>query len=69
MTYAYVGRAECGCIRAITVDRGDKYTGKTVAEFIEDGLTVERMAVDPVDGIRIDHCLHGEMVRKSEEAV
>lgn len=68
MTYAYVGRAECGCIQAMTVDRGDHDTGQSVAEMIENGLTVDRVAYSEVQEMRLDHCPHGAMVRKSEEA-
>lgn len=43
--YAYIGRAKCGCVVAAAVDEGDRATAKDVAEFIEAGLTVERVTV------------------------
>ena len=44
--HVYVGRAPCGCVRAITSDHGDKETGQSVAEFIAEGLTIERVAFE-----------------------
>lgn len=43
----YIGRAKCGCVIAATVDDGKdpKRVAKDVAEFIADGLTVERSTV------------------------
>jgi hypothetical protein len=52
----------------MTVDRGDHDTGQSVAEMIENGLTVDRVAYSEVQEMRLDHCPHGAMVRKSEEA-
>lgn len=45
-SFCYVGKAPCGCIQAICLDRGNKQTATDVAEFIEMGLTVERVTVD-----------------------
>jgi hypothetical protein len=42
-THAYIGRKACGCVVAVSVDTMDKETGKSVAEFITDGLTIERV--------------------------
>lgn len=42
-THHYVGRAPCGCVYASCYDLGDKDTARTVAEWIKDGLTVERL--------------------------
>jgi hypothetical protein len=46
----YIGRCKCGAIVAACVDTPDrkKETAKDVAEFISDGLTVERMSVEDV---------------------
>ena len=44
--YAYIGRAECGCIRAASVDGRDKDTAKDVARFVRDGLVVERVTIE-----------------------
>jgi hypothetical protein len=42
-THVYVGRKECGCVIALATDMRDKHTGDNVAEFISDGLTVDRV--------------------------
>jgi hypothetical protein len=44
--YSYIGRAACGCVVAVTVDdpTDRKHTGQRVAEFIVDGLVIERMS-------------------------
>lgn len=43
-THVYIGRAACGCIRAVTVDdpADPKWTAKHVGLSIKDGLTVTR---------------------------
>lgn len=46
--HSYIGRASCGCVLAATVDEGDKRTAEAVAEFISDGLTIERVTHDYV---------------------
>ena len=38
----YVARRECGCVVGLATDLRDKSTGEAVAEFIADGLTVDR---------------------------
>ena len=45
--YSYIGRAACGCVVAVTTDdpTDRKHTGRRVAEFIADGLTIERMSI------------------------
>lgn len=43
MSQTYVARRSCGCVRAAVIDYGDKYTAATVAQYIRDGYTVERM--------------------------
>jgi hypothetical protein len=45
-THVYIGRKSCGCCVAVTVDLQDKYTGKSVGEFISGGLMVERITFD-----------------------
>lgn len=47
-THAYLGRKVCGCVVAITVDDTDnrKWTADAVAEFIRDGLTVDRVTIE-----------------------
>lgn len=46
--FAYIGRDEHGCLVAARVDMGDEETGEDVAEFIKDGLTIERVTCDYV---------------------
>jgi hypothetical protein len=61
----YVARKVCGCCVGICNDYGDKATGKMVAEFIAEGLTVtnvtwqeyvERVSNEPT----FMKCSHGE---------
>jgi hypothetical protein len=40
--YVYVGRLPCGCAVALVNDEGNKHTAKSVAEFIKEGLGVNR---------------------------
>ena len=40
--FVYVGRSTCGCAVALVRDSGDKFTARSVAAFIEDGLVVNR---------------------------
>ena len=44
--FVYVGRKSCGCVVGIASDYADKFTGRAVAEFITDGLTVERVSLE-----------------------
>jgi hypothetical protein len=46
----YVGRADCGCIRAVLVDyRWDRgLNAKEIARWIREGLTLERSTVGDV---------------------
>jgi len=50
MTKCYIGRKVCGCIVAATVidGREPKQLAKDVAEFIEDGLAIEKVDVEYV---------------------
>jgi hypothetical protein len=43
-THVYIGRKECGCCVAVVTDLMDKSTGKSVAEFIGDGLIIKRVS-------------------------
>ena len=47
-THAYIGRKECGCVVAAVVDdpKYKKDTAQSVAEFLEGGLTIERVTLD-----------------------
>ena len=51
--HAYIGRKSCGCVMAVTVDDADDWTAENVAEFIRDGLTIERVTGDYVRSL--DH--------------
>lgn len=42
-THVYVGRTECGCVVGLVTDMRNKSTGEHVAEFISDGLAVNRV--------------------------
>ena len=57
---SYIGRKKCGCIVAAIVDNGENLgkVAKTVAEFITDGLTVERTTVGYVRA-HWNTCKHG----------
>ena len=48
-SFSYIGRRECGCIRAARVITGKpKDIAEDVAEMIADGLTVERVTTQYV---------------------
>ncbi len=42
-THAYIGRKPCGCVVCVCIDAHDKDTAKSVAEYIREGLAVERV--------------------------
>lgn len=45
---AYLGRKRCGCVVAVVVDEGPSnsdYVAEATAEFIRDGLTLERVSI------------------------
>ena len=52
---AYIGRAKCGCIRAVSMDDGDRATARAVADMIKEGLTVERVATPVTFSFRCPH--------------
>ena len=45
---AYVGRQECGCIIAATVDNPahKNHVANDLAEWVRDGLTIERLTLE-----------------------
>ena len=53
--HAYVGRAQCGCVRAVIVDDPDtrRLTARETARWIRDGLAVERLTVEAVRAVRL----------------
>lgn len=58
-TYSYIGRLVCGCVVAAVVDTQDKETGKCVADFVKDGLTIERVEHEYVRQNLTFRCPHG----------
>lgn len=58
---AYVGRAACGCVVAVTVDDPifTRQTAKEVGKWIRSGLNVERMTVEAARPL-ITRCPHKE---------
>lgn len=41
-SFVYVGRLPCECCVALVNDDGNKFTARSVAEFISEGLAVNR---------------------------
>ncbi len=63
-THVYIGRTSCGCCVALRSDTGDAATAKSVAEFIEEGLTVNRVSwINYTEGVSQEEgfmdCKHG----------
>lgn len=59
--YWYVGRRACGCIAATISDRAAlrKVVAKTLAMWVEEDLTVDRVPAADLGGIPlIDFCPH-----------
>lgn len=48
-THVYIGRKDCGCVRAVSLDQRSKSTAKQVYAMICDGLIVERMTCEAFD--------------------
>jgi hypothetical protein len=50
--FAYIGRASCGCIRAVIVDsalaQGLQQVARETSRWIRDGLKIERITVEEV---------------------
>ncbi len=62
---AYIARDLCGCIVAATVDRPEhvRDTAKTIAEWVRDGLTLERTTVgDARSDPTFLRCSHGPVL-------
>lgn len=70
-THCYVGIAACDCRRAVVVDMPDnaKQTAKTVAEFLREGLRIERMTIEDFRriGLSLCECAH-ETRQQAHEA-
>lgn len=61
--FAYIGRKpDCGCVVAIIVDMPEykKDVAKQVAEFIRDGLEIERVDLD-AGKQELHSCPHGKV--------
>ena len=58
-TMAYIGRKPCGCVVAFTVDSAGhrRQVARETAQWIRDGLTIERHAVEAVRAMKFG-CSH-----------
>ena len=57
--YSYAGRMpDCGCMIAVAVDYGDNRTGNTVAQWIKEGLIIERVPHEQVRAEFVAGCPH-----------
>lgn len=65
MSDCYIGRKKCGCaVAAIVIDADNeslaggwrKHVAKTVAEWIRDGLLIERVTAEAVRGGLLTMC-------------
>ena len=55
----YIGRtACCGNLVAVTVDTpaSKKHTARDVAQWIRDGLTIERVSLETFRGLKMQRC-------------
>ena len=66
-THAYIGVKDCGCVVAITVDtpQRPKEVAIDVAEFIENGLHIERLPLDDAR-TKIKPCIHKSEVKDNQ---
>lgn len=65
MAICYVGRCKCGSIVAAVVGEGDKkQIAKDVAEFIEEGLTIEQADTEDDIGIQSCKCKEKGIIKK-----
>jgi len=63
-THAYAGFTSCGCMVAAVVDDGQEgHCAGDVAEFIRDGLRVERVTIERARA-ELKRCTHGQMELK-----
>lgn len=58
--FAYIGRLACGCVVAAIVDCDSTKNdiGDTIKEWLDDGLTIERVTVAWVQQHGFDDCTH-----------
>lgn len=56
-TYAYIAKAPCGCLVAVSVDSQEhkKDVAKDIAGFIKDGLIIERHPIEEVRKMDFGH--------------
>ena len=61
MSFAYIGRAQCGCIVVAMVDDSSykKDMAREISKWIKEGLKIERVTDDYVRE-NFKHCPHGE---------
>jgi hypothetical protein len=59
---AYIGIKSCGCVTCACTDRPEdrKQTAKTIAKWIEQGYTIERMDVEEARK-RLKQCKHNSL--------
>jgi hypothetical protein len=66
--FAYIGRKSCGCVMGVATDNGDNATALHVYEFIQDGLTVDRVPWAKYREIAQEdtfmNCPHGQLGMK-----
>ena len=55
-SYTYIGRKSCGCFVAASVE-GTSHTADNVAEFLRDGLAIERLRTVHVRTLKFG-CTH-----------
>lgn len=59
-THAYIGKRACGCVLAVVIEipGEQKFTAKSVSEFIKDGYAVERVTVEESRKLLVARCPH-----------
>jgi hypothetical protein len=54
----YIARKKCGCVVGICIDHADKDTARRVADWIKDGLTIDRVPVKEAVALFTTPCTH-----------
>lgn len=59
LEYCYVGRKPCGCVVGMFIDGGDvKNTMRWFKDFLEEGLTIDRLTIDAAATAYWIKCTH-----------
>ena len=70
--FVYIGRSSCGCVVGLVTDNADIRTANHVADFIKDGLAVNRHSWTEYQEIAKEEtflaCPHGQLALGIEEA-